>query len=110
MTTSKGDEPGKEREFDNARSGSSNPKDQAGAGNKGEQPCCDPQAFAHGHPHGAAFRRGWQRMMHGAGVCCGPTPVQVNIVLPEQFSCCSAAQDCCAEEECCSEEQPATDK
>jgi hypothetical protein len=50
-------------------------------------------------------------MMHGAGACCGPTPVQVNIIVPENFSCCRPpSQDCCADDECCSEEQPAAEK
>jgi hypothetical protein len=83
---------------------------EAGKAGEGEKPCCDAKVFMHGHAKSGAFRRGWHRTMHGAGACCGPTPVQVNIMLPENFSCCPPSQDCCTEEECCSEEQPATDK
>lgn len=98
MTVSKGDDSGKEREAD------------AGQGGEGEQPCCDAKVFLHGHPRGAAFMRGLHRVMHGAGAGGGPASVQINIVVPEDFSCCAPAQDCCVDDECCSEEQPAAEK
>jgi len=95
----KGDDASKERES------------EAGRGGEGEEPCCDPKHFAHGHPGGKWFKRGWRAaMMRGAGACCGPTPVQINIVVPEQFSCCAPDQDCCTDEECCNEEQAESEK